>query len=109
MAALVPVVRRAGPSAAETGGAAGVSVVPRVIGLLRCLAGTQGSVAIKDLAGELKLTPSTLYRLLDQFIKAGMIKRVPRSPLPGKPRVQPHRCACYPRDQYAAPGPRGTG
>jgi DNA-binding IclR family transcriptional regulator len=61
----------------EMGGAAGGSVVSRVVALLRSLAEAQGSVSIKDLSGELGLAPSTLHRLLDQLIEAGMIERAP--------------------------------
>lgn len=79
MAASVPVMRaqRRVAAAEGAGGAAGVSVVSRVIGLLRSLAEAQGSVSIKDLSDELGLAPSTLHRLLDQLIEAGMIERAP--------------------------------
>jgi DNA-binding IclR family transcriptional regulator len=63
--------------AEDAAGAAGVGVVSRVVGLLRSLAEAQGSVSIKDLSAELGLAPSTLHRLLDQLIGAGMIERAP--------------------------------
>jgi DNA-binding IclR family transcriptional regulator len=62
--------------AQEDGGAA-VSVVARVVGLLRSFAEAGASVSIKDLSAELGLAPSTLHRLLDQLIAAGMIERAP--------------------------------
>ncbi|HEV7265475.1 MAG TPA: IclR family transcriptional regulator [Falsiroseomonas sp.] len=68
-----------GPDAsAETmGGAAGVSVVSRVVGLLRSFAEAGASVSIKELSSELGLAPSTLHRLLEQLIESGMIERAP--------------------------------
>jgi DNA-binding IclR family transcriptional regulator len=69
--------RQAARRAAEEAGGAGVSVVSRVVGLLRSLAEAERSVSIKDLSGELGLAPSTLHRLLDQLIEAGMIERAP--------------------------------
>ncbi|WP_372617287.1 IclR family transcriptional regulator [Falsiroseomonas sp.] len=80
MAAAVPgtpSAMRTAPAEALSG-AAGVSVVSRVVGLLRSFAEAGASVSIKDLSGELGLAPSTLHRLLEQLIEAGMIERAPR-------------------------------
>ncbi|WP_170985257.1 IclR family transcriptional regulator [Roseomonas sp. AR75] len=55
-----------------------MSVVARVVGLLRSMAEAQGSASIKELSEALGLAPSTLHRLLDQLIEAGMIERAPQ-------------------------------
>lgn len=55
----------------------GSSVASRVVDILRAFAESRDSLSIKDLAGQLDLAPSTLHRLLDQLITAGMIERAP--------------------------------
>jgi DNA-binding IclR family transcriptional regulator len=79
MAASVRTALTAGQASLEdeTGGTAAVGVVSRVVGLLRSFAEAGGSVSIKQLSGELGLAPSTLHRLLEQLVEAGMIERAP--------------------------------
>jgi DNA-binding IclR family transcriptional regulator len=59
-------------------GVAGIGMVPRVVAVLRAFAEAGNSVSIKDLSGQIGLAPSTLHRLLDQLISAGMVERAPR-------------------------------
>jgi DNA-binding IclR family transcriptional regulator len=61
-------------SSAEEAGA-GISVVSRVVAVLRAFAEGGNSVSIKDLSEQLGLAPSTLHRLLDQLVAAGLIDR----------------------------------
>lgn len=55
----------------------GSSVVARVVDLLRAFAESGDSLSIKDLSQQLGLAPSTLHRLLDQLVTAGLIERAP--------------------------------
>ncbi|MBC9175851.1 IclR family transcriptional regulator [Pseudoroseomonas ludipueritiae] len=55
--------------------AAGASVVSRVADILRAFAEGGESASIKDLSHQLALAPSTLHRLLDQLVTAGLIER----------------------------------
>lgn len=55
----------------------GTSVVARVVALLRAFAEGGESLSIKDLAGQLALAPSTVHRLLDQLVAAGLVERTP--------------------------------
>lgn len=73
-----PPVRRPNTSgrdcdAGESG--AGISVVSRVVAVLRAFAEGGSSVSIKDLSEQVGLAPSTLHRLLDQLVAAGLIDR----------------------------------
>lgn len=69
---------RQGAEGTEAEGGAGINVVSRTVALLRSFAEAGQSVSIKDLAASLGLPPSTLHRLLEQLIAAGMIERAPR-------------------------------
>lgn len=63
---------------ASNDGVVAVSVVSRVADILRAFAEGGDSVSIKDLSQQLALAPSTLHRLLDQLVIAGLIERSAR-------------------------------
>ncbi|NKC31254.1 IclR family transcriptional regulator [Falsiroseomonas selenitidurans] len=57
---------------------AAAGVAARVVTLLRAFAEGGDSLSIKELSERLALPASTLHRLLDQLLQAGMIDRAPR-------------------------------
>ncbi|MDO9500057.1 IclR family transcriptional regulator [Falsiroseomonas sp.] len=65
-------------SAQQAPAEAGANVVGRTVALLRGFAEAGQSVSIKELSARLGLPPSTLHRLLEQLLAAGMVERAPR-------------------------------
>lgn len=62
----------------QPGGPTEAGVVARAISVLRAVAEAGEPISVKDLAGTLDLPQSTVHRLLDQLLQAGMITRAPR-------------------------------